>query len=219
MMEHIWPKEFGQTLFPKIKEYLRKMISGSKQQWNESYQKMVPFTCGDAQAMEKLNEIYSRPEYYAGWWLREQEGNLEVQGSVSAEQNHASIVSNFGKGANWDISFHLCQLLKRHIKTTKERREKEAEYKYKTRIHKSGFNDDVGIDNDHAAKETLSRYAYNNFVVEYKQSYQWRVEKYVTNGVVVCPIVSHGNDQEESVTVPTDGRCSCRRRVSYMWQC
>ena len=63
--------------------------------------------------LEKLTDIYNRPQYYAGYYCRDVPGNLGIKGSVSAESNHASIVSHFGDSGAWSIVSHINKLMER----------------------------------------------------------------------------------------------------------
>ena len=40
-----------------------------------------------------LNDIYNATEQYAGFYLQGIEGNLMMNGDVSAEQNHSGVVA------------------------------------------------------------------------------------------------------------------------------
>ena len=68
----------------------------------------------DPHKLRKLDSIYQNPSYYAGYYLRNIDGNLMVLGSVTAEQNHASIIAYIGEGGNWSIMLHMSKLMSRH---------------------------------------------------------------------------------------------------------
>lgn len=80
------------------------LTSFSETEWTEAYKAARVELSSDLSKLQKLDEIYNNPSYYAGWKLREIKGNLGIQGSVAAEQNHASVVAFLGKGASWCIS-------------------------------------------------------------------------------------------------------------------
>ena len=72
------------------------LIGKTKDGWEISYKNAAIVLKDMPLKLEKLNEIYKRPQYYAGYYCRNIPGNLGMKGSVSAEVNHASIVSHFG---------------------------------------------------------------------------------------------------------------------------
>ena len=51
--------------------------------------------------------INSNPSYNTKWSLLTMGGNFGFFGSVSAEQNHASVTAHLGKGGNFCISEHI----------------------------------------------------------------------------------------------------------------
>ena len=86
------------------------------------------FLENDPQKLGKLDNIYQNPSYYAGYYLRNIEGNLWLLGSVTAEQNHASIVAYMGEGGNWSIMLHMSMLMSRHQDHVKKRKQKKIFY-------------------------------------------------------------------------------------------
>ena len=116
-MKEVFPTKefFGTNLMSIIDKDLRKMLLSSKEEeWNSSYQSIADKIQSDPAKMAKLDKIKGNPSYYAGYYLKRICGHLEMNGSVPAEQNHASVVAHLGKGAMWDIweqLKHLCLLV------------------------------------------------------------------------------------------------------------
>ena len=75
-----------------------------------------------------FRDIYQNPSYYAGYYLRNIDGNIWLLGSVSAEQNHSSIISYIGDGGNWSIMLHMSKLMSRHQDYVKKRKQKKICY-------------------------------------------------------------------------------------------
>ena len=93
--------------------------------------------------MVLLDEIYDNPGYYAGYHLKQIVGNLQVNGSVSAEQNHSSIKAHLGKGNHWSICENVKELLVRQQLHAKQKNADEQSlhvqsFKYKSNVSWTG---------------------------------------------------------------------------------
>ena len=62
---------------------------------------------------KKLQDIYNRPSYYSGYYLRSIKGNIKYQGFIPAEINHSSNVTYFGNGNNWTVMKQINEMMKR----------------------------------------------------------------------------------------------------------
>jgi hypothetical protein len=94
VLKEIWPNKhnFGVLCFPLIKGELRSMLlSCTKDEWRFSYRKAREAVKEFPLMVEKLEQIYNNPSYYAGYYLKNIVGNLTLLGSVPAEINHSSI--------------------------------------------------------------------------------------------------------------------------------
>ena len=61
--------------------------------------------------LELLTSIYNKPSYYAGYYLGNIPGNLNIYGTAAAaESNHAAIVRHFGDSGAWNIVYHIRKL-------------------------------------------------------------------------------------------------------------
>jgi hypothetical protein len=103
LINEVWPATFGNHIYHKICGYLDQMLLGSKDEWEHSYASAKQYLLHDAQEFSSLEQIYSNPSHYAGWFLRKIEGNLLLNGSVPAEQNHSSVAAHLGAGASWSV--------------------------------------------------------------------------------------------------------------------
>ena len=112
--------------------------------------------------LEKLNDIYNRPQYYAGYYCRNIPGNLGIKGSVSSESNHSSIISHFGDSGAWSIVYHMNKLMQRQqyfsgVDT------KRSDNLFMTHFnYVSEYNGDLRA-HDNNVCQYLSNYAYENF--------------------------------------------------------
>jgi hypothetical protein len=58
-----------------------------------------------------LNAIYGNPEKCGRFYLRSLDGNLKMNGDVSAEQNHSGIVDIFWKVQSFAVAEQITHLL------------------------------------------------------------------------------------------------------------
>jgi hypothetical protein len=193
------------------------MLCGSKSEWEESYASAKKHLLHDAEKFSSLEQIYNNPSHFAGWFLRNVEGNLLLNGSVPAEQNHSSVAAHLGAGASWSVVEQVERLLTRNTHTTSKRRLKEssayvASLKYKSRLQNQAAGD------DEEAKKQLSQYAYSDlFLVEFKSS---RRLQYLSHEDVIY-VWPNGKPQhcEGQVIINSRQRCTCKRRMAFNVQC
>ena len=87
------------------------MLSGTKDEWETSYSSAKTHLLNDAEKFSALEEIYQDPSHYAGWFLKKIEGNLFLNGSIPAEQNHSSVAAHLGARASWSVVEQVSKLL------------------------------------------------------------------------------------------------------------
>ena len=78
--------------------------------WKTFYHNAVELVQHEPRAFGDLEEIYNNPSYYSSWYIRSMHENLELNGSVPAEQNHASICAHICNGRNFAICEHINKL-------------------------------------------------------------------------------------------------------------
>ena len=91
-----WPNEnnFGTTIFRLIKCYLSAiLLSQTEKDWERAFESAASLLIGHPHKLELLQKIYNNLEYYGGYVTRRIIGNLSLNGSTPAEQNHSSIVA------------------------------------------------------------------------------------------------------------------------------
>ena len=90
-------------------------------------------------------------------------GNFGFFGSVSAEQNHASVAAHLGKGGNFSIAEHTKLLADRQIHLAKVRRTEEDKLLSMIEQFKSNK---VGLrgEDESKARKCLTSYMYKQFV-------------------------------------------------------
>ena len=70
------------------------LICKTKEEWESSYKSAVMLLEAYPRKIELLT-IYNKPSYYAGYYLTNIPGNLNIHGTAAAESNHATIVRHF----------------------------------------------------------------------------------------------------------------------------
>ena len=80
---------FGPSVMRKINQYLKGMLRCfTKQQWDLLSDKALRAIGNDPRKVDKLISIRHNEKYYAGYYLRDIEGNLDCRGSSPAEINN-----------------------------------------------------------------------------------------------------------------------------------
>ena len=202
-----------------MSQYLKLMLVGSKQESAHAFAECSDILCGDANLLNKLIDIYNNPSYYAGWWLSKNiEGNLNLKGSVPAEQNHSSITSRLGKGARWQLPEQVKQLIHRQRSMTAERRAEEAQWVQRYTVFRSPLGGPEAVE-EQLAMRTLSKWAFKNlYLVERKRRNRYTSSKKDDNSILVFSIADPHNTDKQVIL--RDGcRCSCPRRIAYQHQC
>jgi hypothetical protein len=217
LINEVWPHTFGTYLYSQIRGDLDRMLLGTEEEWKNSYHSAKRLLLHDAEKYSALEAIYKKPSHFAGWFLRNIEGNLFVNGSVPAEQNHSSVAAHLGAGASWSVVEHVVKLHERQIHLTGVRRQADQKSFVSTGKYKSKYRDQPGHD-DETAKKQFSRWAYKHlYHPEFLASrrLQYKVHEHM---VYVWP---KGKEQscEDLVAFNTTEKCRCSRRVGFVFQC
>ena len=196
------------------------LTSFSETEWTEAYKAARVELSSDLSKLQKLDEIYNNPSYYAGWKLREIKGNLGIQGSVAAEQNHASVVAFLGKGASWCISRQVSKLIQRNLQQEKERHKIASSYRVQVDAYTSDFHGDFAKI-DERAKTILSRYAYDKlFRVQFAKAKKMTcTESPDGDSWVVSGYTCSRGQEEPGQTFLKQTGCGCYDFVTYDFPC
>jgi hypothetical protein len=145
----VWPATFGTHVYQLIRGDLDQMFLGSKEDWEDSYTSAKQHLLGNAEKFLALEQIYKDPSHYAGWFLKNIEGNLLLNGSIPADQNHFSDAAHLGRGGSWSVAEHVTKLLEcqTHL-STKRCQIKQQAYvgalRYKSKhCNQDGFDDEA----------------------------------------------------------------------------
>ena len=212
-----------------ISKWLRVMLTSYKKtDCDNAYKSAAAYLSFNPQKLAKLDIIYANPSYYCGYVIRGLLGNLRSQGSVSSEQNHASIIAYAGNGnAGWSIMTHISQLMKRAQDHAKKRKQLDNRACVLSHKYSSIHDGQLGID-DALAKKNLSPYAYKQLYLPATQRslfLQSKVEFVVdVNSLKEVRTVSiwpAGQDMNlHNCFVLSDGKpCTCRVKIDFHIQC
>ena len=106
--------------------------------------------------LELLEKIYSNPEYYAGYVTRRVIGNLSLNGTAPAEQNHSSIVRFNGELMLGSICDHLKALCERQQQLCNRENDIETDYMIKAQYYKCRLDGEYG-QQEYMARQVLSQ--------------------------------------------------------------
>ena len=221
LLHEVWPKKtnFGNR-FSEIQPFLQGMLeSKSKADWECCYQQARERITYEAHRVQKLDEIYSKPSYYAGYIIYEMEGTLQRFGDAPAESNHSSVVAYLGLGANWSVIDQVKKLMERQQNRTKKKLAARSELHvkilgYKVKSHGNEQNEEM------AARRALSQYSFtNHFLPNIQMSH--RLQYVESDGIVTVWRNNHErpDDDINKKSFTIDGRCPCRRRRNFLIQC
>ena len=62
---------------------------------------------------DRLYTIYQKDSYYSGFYLWNITYNIRLNGSVSVEVNHSSVLSHLGTSGSWKITENRVKLMER----------------------------------------------------------------------------------------------------------
>ena len=223
LINEVWPKpeNFGQSM-SKIRQHLQAMLcSPYEEAWHSNYEMAREILSGNLSRVQKLDQIYSNPDYYAGFRLHQIVGNLGMQGSVSSEQNHSSVVSYLGKGKTISITLQIQSLVERTLLREKQRTKTISSYRVRAETYTSNLSGQLGI-TDSTAKQMLSRYAYEKlFLVQFRKARKMELS-YTEEGTDMVSVrfnnPNSDGDSQERIFKISNG-CSCMFKVTHDFPC
>ena len=222
LMNEVFPKNhnFGNVGFALIKNHLKKMLlCDSEDQWKTSYNDASTILEDFPLKMEKLKDIYDRPSYYAGYYVRQLQCNMLLVGSQSAESNHASITRHLGDCGVWTISYQISKLMERQQYFINFDRTATDDLYVRQSCYQSKYKGDLGK-HDMEAKKILSAYAYKNYwlqAIKVSEQYQSRSCNKDTHHIVwKCGELLK---VDNFVAIQKGHRCECKFRTSLGCPC
>jgi hypothetical protein len=194
--------------------------SRSQGEWDKAYEAARQAVQQYPALTKYIEDVYGRPENFAGYTLRAIMGNLGKKGSTSAEQNHSSIVAHLGRGASWSLQEQIVRLI--DCQDTQSRKKANALLDYEVkqcRLYRSDLPNPVHASDDESAKACLSKWAFEKlWRKSHKISLGFEVQSNVDGSSSVRKFGSSWGSPE-TVTIPLGQRCYCSSRIAFMQQC
>ena len=216
------PQNFGIVVFKLIKAQLSTMLlSKTKSEWDKAFEEASVLLQAHPLKLELLEKIHSDPQYYAGYVTREIVGNLHINGTAPAEQNHASIVAFNGNGMLGSIMDHLKALCERQQQLCNKENNVETEDLIRSNYYKPTLDGEMAVE-DINARRALSSYPHKQFyILQTKSSDNLQsLYDHDTSSHMVWPAgVDFNSNDPEHVIIKVGERCNCWRRVDYDIQC
>lgn len=162
LFREVWKKHFGETLFSLVRDCLLGMWhSRTESEWEENYQSalQVPGIAGVTRHMQYLANIHQKKERYAGFIRKHHLGNLGLNGSAAAEQNHSSITQRLGKGGVMPLSKNIERLLTRQQDIARQDCAAESKHQRQIMNFRSQEENEIDREIDRAAYSHLSKHA------------------------------------------------------------
>ncbi len=223
LLNEVWPDHFHPSVYPTIKKFLSAMLlSKTQEEWESAYACAGEVLVTRPRMKSALDDIYNSVEQYAGFFLRGIEGNLMMNGDVSAEQNHSGVVAYLGEGAAFAVAEQMTHLLKRQQNLDKLRRQKEDDQYVRASRYDSTYREPKYAMDDVTAKKTFSGYGFTELWTRtIKRSFYLQSEVNVDGSFSIWPTKEKRIDRtEESTVILVEGqRCVCQRRIAYSIQC
>ena len=112
-----------------------------------------------------LMDIHHNPSYYVGFYLKGIEGNMDVLGSVTADQNYSINVAIIGQGSSMSIVEQISVLfIKNQYVARNHRKMRDAQY-ISTVTYTSDHGGEEGKDDVHT-NISLTVYFYQKLFVK-----------------------------------------------------
>jgi len=219
-----WPKpeNFGTVVFRKIKPQLSKMLTcRTKLEWDTAFNEAKELITEHPLKLELLNKIHSNPDYYAGYVTRDIIGNLGLNGTSHAEQNHSSIVRCCGEYMLGSVLNHLKLLMERQQQICNKENNYESDHVVRSNHYRPTLDGEMGFQEKIAFK-ALSPIAFESYFVKQLKSSELLQSAYdddlLAHRVWPAGVPFNENDKEH-IVIKVGDRCNCWRRVDFDIQC
>ena len=233
LFEVVFPAKFGPQIYPQLEEFLKAMwYSKTKSDWDTAYGKACSHSLVRNRPLylEFLQRIHDRPTRYAGFYRLSIPGNMKLNGSVSAEQNHSSISARIGKGGIMPLAENAVELLKRQQDIVREDSKKVLDHYQAREVFKSKYKEPAHAAIDTEAFKCLSLYAYNKLFKDmHKLSrrlaatrpalYPQHVFVHSKDMDVTAFTMAQARRHDKVTVLEVGGPCECSMKVSYGLQC
>ena len=220
-----WPKStnFGTSAFKLIKPFLSLMLlSETVGGWERAYENAKnKLGYSYPSKIEVLDKIHDNPEYYAGYVTRNILGNLSLNGSTPAEQNHSSIVSFNGDKMLGCICDHVKALCERQQQLSNKENELEVDYMVKSHRYIPTLDGRLGVE-ESSAREVLSNTPFKEYFIKQLKSTDYLDIHF--NHILQRHNIWPSSEtfdplDEDHIVINVGQRCCCWRRIDFNIQC
>jgi len=235
LLKEVWLKHFGAFLYPFVLPFLKTMFnSRTKEEFDMAHEKAQSLTGIRSRPchIEYLEAIHQNPTRYGGYVRRNIPGNMEMNGSVSAEQNHSSITQRIGSGGLVPLTENIMKLLQRQADIIRDEEVESMKY-YKLRgSFTSHYQEPDCAEIDVAAFRTLTPYAYEkaqNILKAYRRL-EWTKPNELLATVYIYPSymsvetvkelsMSEAKQNPNIRVMHESDACDCPMKICYGVQC
>lgn len=221
---HLLNKVFPDLFKPDwevIRHHITEMIDAKdKETWDKLYTDACSKIEHNPSLYTKLEKVHQNAQYYSKWYLLTIEGNLDRNGSVPSEINHASIRRHLGKNNSFSLPENIERLFTRYEYQIGLRLNSEMVKKSKRQDYKAKEYSGPRRDDHIRARQTFSDFSFKKYAQNVDKHLQSITDEH---GIIhVWRSTVDWNDRKECkeyVTYPAGDRCSCNERISFQWQC
>ena len=224
LMKENWPKphNFGIVVFRLIKSFLAAMLtSATEEEWDSAYQSAYELITEHPSKVDLLNKIYNNPQYYAGYVTKQIVGNLNLNGSVPAEQNHSSNVRFIGDVMLNSVCEHIKTLLERQQQLCNKETDLETDYIVRSHRYLPQLEGDLALE-DIKARQVLSLKPHKEYFILQLKATEYLQSTFDTDDMKhnVWPANEpFDNNDKNHVSFSVGTRCPCWRRIDFNVQC
>ena len=233
LFDSIFKKRFlNQGHYKMIEDNLRRMVdSNNEEQFNIAYRnckrQLLNLPVRNGASEKALETIAKEKEFYASFMTRKLPGNKYRRGSVTAEQNHASVrASVYGDKDTNDYMEHMHVMIRDLFSRQKKHINDFNKLLFGLTNNKNNYLEQLNQNSSSLSytitKEALLSLNYNSFLLfenELKQSYNYTATINSDNGGDFVHIQRRNCLAPARIFRDTNQRCNCEFRVSYLLMC
>ncbi|GAX19166.1 hypothetical protein FisN_15Lu336 [Fistulifera solaris] len=215
LLNFVWPKELGKSLFDRISDDARKMLnSKTKDGFDQACAAISEILIATPEKYHYFKEGFmNQPHKCASYVINNIPMSLGRKGDTPAEANHSSIQAHLGSGGSRELFEQVEQLLQRQHEIGQQHHVADLQYHQNCSIRSQQLSKTDPSESE--ALNNLSKYAYSQI---------WSVEKAAASNYILTlmphnavKVVRRG--LEDGRIIAMGERCNCDTRISMGVQC
>jgi hypothetical protein len=206
LSDAIWPRELGEYHFGLVQGNLRGMLNAlTREAYEGHWEQICAKLCSWPDKISYLQKFYEQPQRIARYTLQEMEGCIGEVSSVTAEQNHSSVIAAVGKeSTNLSLTEHITRLMERQRVLGNRVDRFDSDYHVECVNYCSNSTTDPH--GDYEAKQKLSKHAFVKYYQQViKTAQYWEVRQAAGHVEVFRP----GQELDSVIQFPIGQRCPC----------